>query len=62
MLSQKYALNFDENVQNFFKEFYKIQTFKIQKDRVGLLNFRNTFREGSNDYIKANIILADDKV
>lgn len=62
MWSQKYTLNFDENAQYLINNFIQIQTFKIQKDRVGLLNFRNTFREGSNDYIKANIILADDKV
>ncbi|CAF0707334.1 unnamed protein product [Brachionus calyciflorus] len=39
-----------------------IETFKLQKDRVGLLNFRNTFKEDSLDFIKANIVLKDDKV
>lgn len=39
-----------------------IDAFKVQKDRVGLCNYRNQFKEDSQDFIKANIILRDDKV
>jgi hypothetical protein len=39
-----------------------IEAFKVQKDRVGLCNYRNQFREDSQDFIKANIVLRDDKV
>ena len=39
-----------------------IEAFKIQRDRIGLSNYRNQFKEDSQDYIKANIILRDDKV
>ena len=39
-----------------------IETFKLQRDKIGLLNFRNMFRENTPDYIKANIVIMDDKI
>ena len=38
------------------------EAFKAQKDRIGLFNYRNQFKEDSADYIKANIILRDEKI
>lgn len=39
-----------------------IETFKIQRDKIGLFNYRNQFRENTPDYIKANITLMDDRI
>ncbi len=62
-------LNMIENIERRqqlaikFKEYeVVIETFKQQRDKIGLLNFRNQFRENTPDYIKANIVLMDDRV
>jgi len=39
-----------------------VETFRLQRDKIGLLNFRNQFRENTPDYIKANIVVMDDKI
>ena len=62
-------LNLVENVERRqqlalkFREYeVVVETFKVQRDKIGLLNFRNQFRENTPDYIKANIVLMDDRV
>ena len=52
---QQLAVKFKENE-------VVVDTFKMQRDKIGLLNFRNQFRENSPEYIKANIVIMDDRV
>ena len=39
-----------------------IEAFKAQKDRIGLLNYRNQFKEDTQDYVKASVAAKDDRV